>query len=458
MDAATILSRLQFAFTASFHYLFPQFTMGLALLLLILKTLYLRKKDERYNDAVHFWGRIFAITFVAGAVTGIPLEFEFGTNWARFSTYSGEIIAQTLAMEGAFAFFLESAFLGIFLFGEQALGQKMHWFAALMVWLGTWASGGFIIASNAWMQHPVGFTTAADGRLHLTNYWAVLFNPWIIAQYMHTMSGAVITASFFMAGLGAFYLLSKQHNDYGRIFVTLGVTVGLIASIIQLYPSGDMEGQQVTNYQPTKLAAMEGLFHTESGAGIVIIGQPDTATGRLDNPIIVPNVLSFLTYRRWTAQVKGLDAFPPNQRPDSVDLLYYSYHIMVGLGTIFIVIMGLAFLLFLWQRRLFHTRWMLWILLLAMPFPFIANTAGWFTTEIGRQPWVVFGLLPTTLGTSFTLSSGNVLFTLIGFAGMYLLLGLLVVVLVVYETLGRGPVPQQESPQQVGGLAEEGYY
>jgi cytochrome bd ubiquinol oxidase subunit I len=458
MDAATILSRLQFAFTASFHYLFPQFTMGLALLLLILKTLYLRKKDERYNDAVHFWGRIFAITFVAGAVTGIPLEFEFGTNWARFSTYSGEIIAQMLAMEGAFAFFLESAFLGIFLFGEQALGQKMHWFAALMVWLGTWASGGFIIASNAWMQHPVGFTTAADGRLHLTNYWAVLFNPWIIAQYMHTMSGAVITASFFMAGLGAFYLLSKQHNDYGRIFVTLGVTVGLIASIIQLYPSGDLEGQQVTNYQPTKLAAMEGLFHTESGAGIVIIGQPDTATGRLDNPIIVPNVLSFLTYRRWTAQVKGLDAFPPNQRPDSVDLLYYSYHIMVGLGTIFIVIMGLAFLLFLWQRRLFHTRWMLWILLLAMPFPFIANTAGWFTTEIGRQPWVVFGLLPTTLGTSFTLSSGNVLFTLIGFAGMYLLLGLLVVVLVVYETLGRGPVPQQESPQQVGGLAEEGYY
>ena len=457
MDAATILSRLQFAFTASFHYLFPQFTMGLALLLLILKTLYLRKKDERYNDAVHFWGRIFAITFVAGVVTGIPMEFQFGTNWARFSAFSGDIIAQTLAMEGAFAFFLESAFLGLFLFAEQALGQKMHWFSTFMVWLGTWLSGSFIIISNAWMQHPVGYTLV-NGRLHLANYWSVLFNPWIIAQYMHTMSGAVITTSFFMAGLGAFYLLSKQHSDYGRIFVTLGVTVGLIASIIQLYPSGDLEGQQVTNYQPTKLAAMEGLFHTESGAGIVIIGQPDTATGRLDNPIIVPNVLSFLTYRRWTAQVKGLDAFPPSQRPDTVDLLYYSYHIMVGLGTIFIAVMGLAFLLFFWQRRLFHTRWMLWILLLATPFPFIANTAGWFTTELGRQPWVVFGLLPTTLGSSFTLSSGNVLFTLIGFAGMYLLLGLLVVVLVVYETLGRGPAPQQESPQQVGGLAEEGYY
>src|SRR5258708_24668927 len=199
MDAATILSRLQFAFTASYHYLFPQFTMGLALLLLILKTLYLRKRYERYSDAVHFWGRIFAITFVAGVVTGIPMEFQFGTSWASFSAFAGDIIAQTLAMEGAFAFFLESAFLGLFLFGEQALGQKMHWFSTFMVWLGTWLSGSFIIISNAWIQHPVGYTLV-NGRLHLANYWAVLFNPWIIAQYMHTMSGAVVTASFFMAG------------------------------------------------------------------------------------------------------------------------------------------------------------------------------------------------------------------------------------------------------------------
>jgi cytochrome bd ubiquinol oxidase subunit I len=457
MDASTILSRLQFAFTAGYHYLFPQLTMGLALLLLILKTLYLRSKDERYNNAVHFWGRIFAITFVAGVVTGVPMEFQFGTNWALFSAFSGDIIAQTLAMEGAFAFFLESAFLGLFLFGEQTFGQKMHWFSTFMVWLGTWISGLFITISNAWMQHPVGYTLV-NGRLYLANYWAVLFNPWVIAQYMHIMSGAVITGSFFMAGLGAFYLLAKRNSDYGRIFVTLRVIVGLIASIIQLYPSGDLEGQQVTNYQPTKLAAMEGLFHTESGAGIVIIGQPDTTSGRLDNPIIVPNLLSFLTYRRWTAQVKGLDAFPPGQRPDTVDLLYYSYHIMVGLGTLFIAIMGLAFLLLLWQKRLFRARWMLWILMLATPFPFIANTAGWFTTELGRQPWVIFGLLPIAQGSSSILSSGNVLFTLIGFAGMYLLLGLLYVVLVVYEMLGRGPVPQQESPPEVGGFVEEGYY
>src|SRR5215831_1968406 len=202
MDTSTIFSRIQFAFTIGYHYLFPQFTMGLALLLVILKMLYLVRKDERYNTAVHFWGKIFAITFIMGVVTGIPMEFQFGTNWALFSSYAGGIIAQTLAMEGAFAFFLESAFLGLFLFGEQAFGQKMHLFSAIMVWIGTWASGAFIIATNAWMQHPVGYTMAANGRLHISNYWAVLTNFWIFPQYLHTMSGAVITGSFFMAGLG----------------------------------------------------------------------------------------------------------------------------------------------------------------------------------------------------------------------------------------------------------------
>lgn len=456
MDIATILSRLQFAFTIAFHYLFPQLTMGLALLLLLLKTLYLWRHDERFNTSARFWAKIFAVTFVMGVVTGIPMEFQFGTNWARFSTYAGDIIAQTLAMEGAFAFFIESAFLGIFLFGENIFGQRMHWFAAFMVWLGTWASGGFIIASNAWMQHPVGYTLAANGRLNISNYWAVLTNPWILPQYMHTMSGAVLTGSFFMAGVGAYYLLVKQHYDYARIFVTLGVTVGLLASIFQLAPSGDLEGQQVTTYQPAKLAAMEGIFQTHSGVGIVIIGQPNTDNGTLDNPIIVPNVLSFLTYRRWTAEVKGLDAIPPDQRPDSIALLYYSYHIMVGLGTIFIAIMGFAVLLLLWRKRLFQTRWMLWLLLLAMPFPFLANTAGWFTTELGRQPWIIFGMLHTAQGSSPIVSSGNVLFTLIGFAGMYLLLGLTYLFLVVFEAL-RGPTLSEvkaEPPQSADGLSD----
>ena len=448
MDDPTLMSRLQFAFTIAYHYLFPQLTMGLALLIVILKALYVWRKHERANTAARFWARIFAVTFIMGVVTGIPMEFQFGANWARFSTYAGDIIAQTLAMEGAFAFFLESAFLGIFLFGERVFGQKMHLFAAVMVWLGTWASGGFIIASNAWMQHPVGYTLAANGRLHLSNYWAVLFNPWIGPQYLHTMSGAVITGAFAMAGLGAYYLLSGQHLDFGRLFVTLGAIAGLIAAGIQLFPSGDMEGMQVTRYQPVKLAAMEGLFQTEKGAGIVILGQPNMATRRLDNAIIIPNVLSFLTYRQWTAVVKGLNAFPRNQQPENIPLLYYSYHIMVGLGTIFIAIMALAALL-LWRRRLFQTRWMLWLLFLAMPFPFIANTAGWFTAEIGRQPWIVYGLLHTANGSSTTISAGTILFTLIGFAGMYLVLGLLYVVLVVHEAL-RGPESEAEAAPAPG--------
>ncbi len=453
MDTSTLFSRLQFAFTIAYHYLFPQLTMGLALLIVILKTLYLRTKNERFNIGARFWAKIFAVTFIMGVVTGIPMEFQFGTNWARFSVFAGDIIAQTLAMEGAFAFFLESAFLGIFLFGEHVFGQRMHWFAAFMVWLGTWASGAFIIASNAWMQHPVGYTTAANGRLHLNNYWAVLFNSWFFPQYLHTMSGAVVTGSFVMTGLGAYYLLSNRFTEYARTFVTIGVIVGLIASIIQLYPSGDLEGSQVAINQPVKLAAMEGLFQTESGAGIVILGQPDTSRSQLDNPLIVPNVLSFLTYRRWTATVKGINSFPADQHPDSIELLYYSYHIMVGLGTFFIAIMALATLL-LWRRRLFNMRWMHWVLLLAAPFPFIANIAGWFTTELGRQPWLVFGLLHTVQGSSSNLSAGNVLFTLLGFAGMYLLLGVLYIVLVAYEVL-QGPQVKEEPPQAAEGLIDQ---
>jgi cytochrome bd ubiquinol oxidase subunit I len=456
MPISTIFSRLQFAFTISFHYLFPQVTMGLALLLVILKGLYLWRGDERFNVSVHFWTKILAITFIMGVVTGIPMEFQFGTNWAAFSTYAGDIIAQTLAMEGAFAFFLESAFLGIVLFGERAFGQRMHFFAIVMVWIGTWASGGFIIASNAWMQHPVGYTMVGN-KLHLSNYWAVLFNSWTLPQYMHTMSGAVITGAFFMAGLGAYYLLMKQNVDYGRIFLVLGVIVGFLASGFQLFPSGDMEGSQVTAYQPVKLAAMEGLFQTQSGAGIVILGQPDPDRGTLDNPLVVPNVLSFLTYRRWTATVRGLDAFPRSQWPDQISLLYYSYHIMVGLGTIFIAIMGFGVLFLLWERRLFRYRWMLWIIMLATPFPFIANTAGWFTTELGRQPWIVYGLLPTAQGVTTTLSDGNVLFTLLGFVGMYLLLGILYVILMTFEAITGPPAHEQkrESIEEAEGLSDQ---
>lgn len=441
-----LLSRLHFAFTIVYHYLFPPLTMGLAFLLVILKTMALVRHDETANQAVRFWSRIFAANFIVGVVTGIPLEFQFGTNWAQFSTYAGNVIAQTVAMEGAYAFFLESAFLGLLLFGERRFGQRVHWFSAVMVWLGTWASGFFIIASNAWMQHPVGYTLLTGGGLDISNYWEVLFNGWIAPQYFHTMGGAVITGSFVMAGLGAYYLLLRQHQEYARLFVTLGVVVGLVASGLQVFPTGDAEGRQVTALQPTKLAAMEGLFQTQKGASIVILGQPDPATQTIDNAISIPQVLGILTYRRWNADVRGLDAFPRDQWPDAIALLFYSYHIMVGLGTLFPVVMLVgAFLL--WRRRLFESRWALWLLLLATPFPFIANIAGWLTTELGRQPWIIYGLLHTADGVSPLLTTGNVLFSLIGFAGMYTVLSILWLVVMAQEIV-RGPHPKSPEMDQ----------
>jgi cytochrome d ubiquinol oxidase subunit I len=443
VNDATTMSRLQFAFTIGYHYLFPQFTMGLALLLFILKSLYMRTKNERYNIATRFGTKIFAVSFIMGVVTGIPMEFQFGTNWAEFSTYAGNVIAQLLAMEGAFAFFLESAFLGLLLFGERRFGQRLHWFAALMVFLGTWASGFFIVAANAWLQHPVGFRPLPEGGIEINDYWAILFNPWTGPQYLHTMTGATITGAFTMAGLGAFYLLLNKHREYGQIFLRLGVTVGLVASVIALFPSGDWEGSQVARLQAAKLGAMEGLFMSEEGVGIALIGQPDVESQKLDNAIIIPRILSFLTFRRWDAQIVGLDQIPAEQHPDNIPFLYYAYHIMVGLGTFFVGIMGLAALL-LWRKRLFTTRPMLWLLLLAVPFPFIANTAGWFTSELGRQPWLIYGLLRTSEGASTVVSSGNVLFTLLGFMGMYAIMWLLYMMLLLRE-IDHGPEGASEA-------------
>lgn len=437
MDSALAIHRLHFAFTVTYHYLFPQLTMGLAPLIVIFKSLALWKGNERYNKAARFWAKIFAINFLFGVITGIPMEFQFGTNWARFSHYSGGVIATALAMEGVFAFFLESSFLGLFLFGEKRFGQRVHWLAAFMVFAGSWISGFFIIVTDAWMQHPVGYEIAADGTAHLNSFWSLLFNEWALWQYLHNMGGAVITGSFAMAATGAYYVLSRKQEAYGRLFVRIGVIVAAVVSILQLFPTGDQQGKLVANYQPITLAAMEGLFQTESGASIVLVGQPDTDKQKLDNPIYVPKALSFLTHRHWEAEVKGLNEFPRDQWPDNIPLLYYSYHIMVGLGTIFILVMTIAVLM-LWRKRLFSARWMLWILMLSFPFPYIANTAGWITAEVGRQPWIVYGLMRTQQGFSSTVSAGNGLFTLLGFMGMYTVLSILFVIL-IWREVGHGP-------------------
>ncbi len=439
MDNAEAVHRLHFAFTATFHYLFPQLTMGLALLLVVLKAMALKTKNPLYESAALFWGRIFAVNFVMGVVTGIPLEFQFGTNWATFSKATGGVIGQTLAMEGVFAFFLESSFLGLFLLGRKRLSPRAHLAVTVLLFLGTWASGWFIVATNAWMQHPVGFTRGADGTIHLESLWAVLGNPWAGWMYAHTMLGAVVTACFAMAAVGAYYLLSRRHEEHARLFVRLGVVVGLPAVVLLGFPTGDAQGQNVLEHQPATLAAMEGLFATQEGAPIVLIGQPDVQGMKIDNPITVPRALSFVTYRRWSAEVKGLTAFPRQDWPTNVSLLYYAYHLMLGLGTFFVLTMVVA----AWKLRrgtLWASRRMLWILLLAFPFPYIANTAGWLTAEMGRQPWVVHGVMRTHDAYSMNVTAGNATFTLIGFAGVYAVLGVLFVFL-VGRRIARGPEP-----------------
>jgi cytochrome bd ubiquinol oxidase subunit I len=452
MEQALTVHRLHFAFTVTFHYIFPQLTMGLALLLVYLKTKFLRTGDEHYNRAARFWARIFGINFAIGVVTGIPMEFQFGTNWAEFSKTAGGVIGQTLAMEGVFSFFLESSFLGLFLFGEKKLGRMGHWWAAFLVWLGSWLSGYLIVATDAWMQYPTGYRLGPQGQIELASFWGLLLNKWALWQYAHTMLGAVQTGCFVMAAVGAFYLLTPRDNSYGRTFVKGGVLVGVVASLLQLFPTGDMQGKLIADYQPVTLAAMEGLFEGQDGAPLVILGQPDVQKRRLDNALQVPSMLSFLTYRKWGAHVRGLDSFPQDQWPDTIPLLYYSYHVMVGLGTIFIAVLVIAAFL-MWRQKLYESRAMLWILMLCVPLPYIANTAGWMTAELGRQPWLIYGLMRTAHGVSPRVGAGNAWFTLIGFMGMYTLLAILWLFL-IFREIEHGPEPD-ESARKSGVAAVE---
>ena len=456
MDDALSIHRLHFAFTITFHYLFPLLTMGLSALMVIFKVLALRREDPIYAECARFWARIFAINFAIGVVTGIPMEFQFGTNWASFSRSAGGVIGQTLAMEGVFAFFLESTCLGLFLFGEQRLGPRGHLASAVLLFLGSWLSGYFIVCTNAWMQHPVGYHLGPGGEIILDSVAALLLNPWAWIQYLHTMNGALIVGCFVVAAVGAFYQLSGRCPGHAQRFLRVGVSVGAISCALQIMPSGDLKGKMLAHHQPVTLAAMEGLFETEEGAGMVLLGQPNMQSLHLDNPIVVPKVLSFLTYNRWKAEVRGLDDFPREEWPDNVPLLYYSYHIMVGLGTLFVAVMALAAWL-LWRGTLFENRRALWLLMLSLPFPYIANIAGWMSSELGRQPWIIYGLMRTSEGASPRVSAGNGLFSLLGFMGLYTLLSFLFVSLVIRE-LAHGPEGGghgESSPQPEGATQQE---
>jgi cytochrome d ubiquinol oxidase subunit I len=459
VSSYVLVDRLQFAMTVTFHYLFPILTMGLGLFIAYLKTVsYLGRGDRRllplrktqgerdaYESAARFWAKIFAVNFAVGVVTGIPLEFQFGTNWARFSNYAGGVVGQTLAMEGAFAFVLESVFLGIFLGGRERVSARVHWISALAVFVGSWLSGFFILATNAWMQHPVGY--AGSGKaVHLTSFWDLITNPWLGWQFAHNMSGAAITGAFVLAAMGAWFMLNGRHERFSRVCLTVGVTGALIFSALQIFPTGDEQGANVYHYQPAAFAAMEGAFKTEKGAPLVIIGNPNTETRKLESTIALPKLLSFLTSHHFTATVTGLDDIPTNQWPSSVPLVYYAYHIMVGLGTLLLVLALVAAFL-LWRGKLFSNRKVLWALMVAFPFTYIANIAGWVTAEAGRQPWIIHGLLRTTAGASPARSvpAGTAIFTLLGFAGLYLLIAVVYLLLIV-RIVARGPEDVSATP------------
>jgi cytochrome bd ubiquinol oxidase subunit I len=441
MDAV-LADRLQFAFTIMFHYLFPIGTMGLAPFVAYYTWRAAHSDDADAALAARFWTKIFSINFAAGVVTGIPMEFQFGTNWAEFSRKSGSVIGQPLAMEGVFAFFLESIFLGVLLYGGRGRPSRFVAWSAVLVALGAWLSGYFIVATNAWMQHPVGYAIGRGGKIELQSVAALMLSPWAWWQFAHVLTGALLAGAFVVAGCGAYYLLARREEALGRRFVRAGTIAGFVFATLAAFPTGDGNANDVTQYQPVKLAAMEGLFKSTNGAPLAIIGMPDAATGTLVDPIYVPGFLSYLAYGNVNAGVRGLSAYAREEWPP-VELTYYAYHVMVGLGTIFGAIGGIALVALLFGR-LYAARWILWPLMLLMPFPYIANEAGWMVSEVGRQPWIVYGIMRTAQSGSPNVNGGEVVFTAIGFAGMYALLGMLFILLVLRE-IGLGPSRSREN-------------
>jgi cytochrome d ubiquinol oxidase subunit I len=452
MDDPAFWHRLQFAFTITYHYLFPQLTMGLAPFLVLWRWKALRGDGERYAAAARFWSRIFGINFAVGVVTGIPMEFQFGTNWAGFAKHAGGVIGQTLAMEGMFAFFMESGFVGAMVWGERRLGEKKHFVVTVLTALGSWLSAYFILVTNAFMQHPVGHTATPEGTLIISDLAAYLTNPWAFVVFAHNQMAALVTGSFVVGAVGAFYALRGEHKEQATVFLEWGTAIGFVAAALVAFPTGDAQAKFVAKYQEVSLAAMEGRFESGSMAQLNLIGQPNVKMRRLDNPIALPGVLSFLAFGQFHSNVKGLGAFPEDQWPTNIELLYYSFHVMAGLGTMFIGLMALANL-FRFRGRLMDTPLLLWALMLSFPFPFIANTAGWLTAELGRQPWLIYGLFRTAAGYSDAVSQGDALFTLIGFAGLYSAVGLLYLFMIGREVL-HGPSHEESAslyPEVVRG-------
>lgn len=445
-----ILSRIQFAFTVSFHYIYPPLSIGLGLILVIMEGLYLKTGKKIYEDMTRFWIKIFALIFGLGVATGIIMEFEFGTNWATYSKYVGDIFGSALAAEGIFAFALESGFLGILLFGWNRVSSKVHFFSTIMVFLGSLFSAVWIVVANSWQQTPSGYHIVGEGmnaRAEITDFWEMVFNPSSVDRLIHVWIGAFLAGAFLVMSVNAWYIIKGRHLEIAKPSFKIALLVATIFSISQLF-TGHKSAEGVAKNQPAKLAAMEGHFDSSAKADMYLLGwvnkKDQTTSG-----IKIPGGLSFLLHQNFEKPIPGLNAFKPEDRPSQVNAIFQFYHLMVAIGLALILLTVYA----AWQlkrRVLFNKKWLLYIFVWAVLLPQIANQVGWFAAEIGRQPWVVYGLLRTSDALSTTVKAEQVLTSLILFTLVYATLFVLFLYL-LNKKIKHGPVlhsvaEEQESP------------
>lgn len=458
-----ILSRLQFAGTAMFHYLFPPLTIGLGLIMVIIEGIWMKTRDPSWNHAARFWTRIFALNFALGVATGIVMEFEFGTNWAAYSRFVGDVFGSALAAEGIFAFFLESGFLAVLVFGWDRVGPKMHFFSTLMVFLGSCFSAVWIVVANSWQQTPAGYhivETNVNGipglRAEITDFWALVFNPSSVDRLTHTLVGAMILGGLFVCSVSAFYLIRNRHELFAKRCFTIGVLVAGVFSVLALVTGHD-QAEQVAVTQPAKLAAYEGHFET-GPADLYLFGWPDAEAEEVKYGLAIPGMLSFLVHWDFEEPVTGLDAFPEEDRP-GVWLPFQTYHMMVGLGMGFIVL-TVGTLPLLKGGRVFRMKWLLWLYVFSVLGAIAANQTGWIAAETGRQPWVVYpsvqdGVemqgLRTSEGLSESVQAGQVAWS-IGMFGLIYAALFAVWIFVLNSKIQHGPDEGASPPSEPGGF------
>jgi cytochrome d ubiquinol oxidase subunit I len=437
-----ILSRVQFAFTIAFHYIYPPLSIGLGVILVISEAMFLKTRNRLYEQMTRFWVKIFALTFGLGVATGLVMEFEFGTNWATYSRYVGDIFGSALAAEGIFAFFLESGFLAILVFGWDKVSHRVHFLSTVMVALGSTFSAIWIVVANSWMQTPAGYHIVGEGmsaRAEITDFWAMVFNPSSVERLLHVLGGAWLAGAFLVISISAYYLLKQQHIEFAKSSLKIGLSVALFASLFQLV-TGHASALVVSEHQPAKLAAFEGHFDSTKPGDLYLFGWVDE-TQQTTRGIAIPGMLSFLIYGDFNTPVIGLAHFAPEDRP-AVNRVFQTYHLMVTIGMALIAISLISAWLW-WRGTLFQHRWWLRILVLSVLGPQIANQAGWFSAEMGRQPWIVYGLLRTSNALSKTVTAEQVLFSLILFAFIYTLLFALFIFL-LDQKIKHGP----DDPEQ----------